>query len=88
MLVLAEPTGFVIAAPAAAAPICVIDRPERGNEHTGVTCSAMPKHVPITSVNALVGYLSISVISNNFGHNNMSWFVTKFMRRITGSCIS
>ena len=84
MLVLDKPAGFVVAAPAAAAPICVIEKPERENEQTGAASPAMPKHVTITSVSVLVRYLSIPVISNNIGHNDMSWFVTLFMRRITG----
>ena len=69
MLVLDKQVGFVIAAPAAAAPICVIDRPERGNEHTGVTCSAMPTGTPITSVNMLSIHLCLAVIRNNVKHN-------------------
>ena len=47
-------------APAAAAPICVIERPERGNEHTGAASSAMPKHVTITAVSALGGKISVN----------------------------
>ena len=81
---MAKPIGFVIAAAAAAASICAIEKPDRRNEQRGATSYAMSTDAPITSVNASVMRKSLPAIRNNEKDNVDTSHVTLFISMISG----